>query len=388
MARVVLQDSSSDWSFLQSGRRGFMWTIIYTSGIIFLYFPLSIGLTFYQRWFLQKFNYPLTVTMCHMAIKFCVAAFCQWLWKCWHGKQPARLDWSTTFRRIIPMGIVSGIDIAFSNWGLHYITVSLYTMTKSSSIVFILLFAILFKLEEMSWMLVGIVLAIAGGLLMFTYQAAQFNAIGFILVLLASFSSGIRWTLAQFLMQKSDLHLKNPLYFLYQVQPWMCLSVVPFVIAFEAKPGWGAWHSLTFPQDSGLVWSNALYVALGSFIALMMELSEYLIIGQLSGLTLSVAGIFKEVCTLTLAIEWTGDIMSRLNFEGLLLCMGGIVLHVVHKTFNSGRTGGHSNHKQIVDEASARFLADVETTTDDDDDDNRDDSSTEVLFSVLQSRDR
>ncbi|BET02714.1 solute carrier family 35 member [Nesidiocoris tenuis] len=390
MARVILQDANNEWSFLQqNGRRGgYLLTIVYAAGVILLYFPLSIGLTFYQRWFLQKFNYPLTVTMCHMATKFAVAAFCQWLWKWWHGKPRLKLDWSTTLRRILPMGIVSGIDIAFSNWGLHFITVSLYTMTKSSCVVFILIFAIVFKLEEKSWVQVGIVLAIAGGLLMFTYQAAQFNLIGFILVLLASFCSGIRWTLAQFLMQKTDSHLKNPLDFLYNVQPWMCLTVLPFVLAFEANKGLHAWESLSFPKDSSVVWSTLFYVGLGSFIALMMELSEYLIVSQLSGLTLSIANILKEVCTLTLAIEWNGDVMSRLNFEGLLLCMGGIILHVVHKLVKTRKSFEHQSHKQIIDEASARFLADVGTTDDEEDDENGENSSTEVLFSVLHSRDR
>ncbi|CAB0018543.1 unnamed protein product [Nesidiocoris tenuis] len=393
MARVILQDANNEWSFLQqNGRRGgYLLTIVYAAGVILLYFPLSIGLTFYQRWFLQvseifpiissrsyleldkrifrllrrvchvfgidvisflkfisqKFNYPLTVTMCHMATKFAVAAFCQWLWKWWHGKPRLKLDWSTTLRRILPMGIVSGIDIAFSNWGLHFITVSLYTMTKSSCVVFILIFAIVFKLEEKSWVQVGIVLAIAGGLLMFTYQAAQFNLIGFVLVLLASFCSGIRWTLAQFLMQKTDSHLKNPLDFLYNVQPWMCLTVLPFVLAFEANKGLHAWESLSFPKDSSVVWSTLFYVGLGSFIALMMELSEYLIVSQLSGLTLSIANILKEVCTLTLAIEWNGDVMSRLNFEGLLLCMGGIILHVVHKLVKTRKSFEHQSHKQV-----------------------------------------
>ena len=48
------------------------------------------------------------------------------------------------------------------------------------------------------------VLLIAIGLFMFTYESTQFNAAGFTLVLLASFISGLRWTLAQIVLQREE----------------------------------------------------------------------------------------------------------------------------------------------------------------------------------------
>jgi solute carrier family 35 protein C2 len=49
-----------------------------------------------------------------------------------------------------------------------------------------------------------VVLFIAVGLFMFTFESTQFNAVGFTLVLLASFISGMRWTLAQIVLQRSE----------------------------------------------------------------------------------------------------------------------------------------------------------------------------------------
>lgn len=40
---------------------------------------------------------------------------------------------------------------------------------------------------------------------MFTLKSTQFNLEGFIMVLLASFIGGIRWTLTQLLIQKAEL---------------------------------------------------------------------------------------------------------------------------------------------------------------------------------------
>jgi solute carrier family 35 protein C2 len=52
---------------------------------------------------------------------------------------------------------------------------------------------------------------ISAGLFLFTYKSTEFDLLGFILLLIASFSSGARWTLAQLVMQKSKLGLQNPI---------------------------------------------------------------------------------------------------------------------------------------------------------------------------------
>jgi hypothetical protein len=51
-------------------------------------------------------------------------------------------------KKVLPTGFASGIDIGFSNWGLELVNISLYTMTKSTTIIFILFFAILLRLEK------------------------------------------------------------------------------------------------------------------------------------------------------------------------------------------------------------------------------------------------
>lgn len=162
--------------------------IISTSALILLYFSLSIGLTFYQRWLLQRLKFPLFVTTGHLFVKFLAALFFRTLYECYTKRNRVTLDWYNYCSKVAPVGLASGFDVAFSNWGLELITVSLYTMTKSTAIIFILIFALAFKLEKKSWRIVIIVFMISGGLIMFTYHSTQFNLIGFILVLLATFS--------------------------------------------------------------------------------------------------------------------------------------------------------------------------------------------------------
>ena len=50
-----------------------------------------------------------------------------------------------------------------------------------------------------------VVLFIAVGLFMFTYQSTQFNLEGFLMVMTASVLSGLRWSLAQLVLQKNEI---------------------------------------------------------------------------------------------------------------------------------------------------------------------------------------
>lgn len=70
---------------------------------------------------------------------------------------------------------------------------------------------------------------------MFTYKSTQFAIFGFVICLLASFSSGVRWTMTQLIMQKSKLGMKSPIDMMYYMQLWMLLPVVPVMIWFEGK---------------------------------------------------------------------------------------------------------------------------------------------------------
>ena len=113
-----------------------------------------------------------------------------------------------SFSWLAPIGICASLDIGLSNWALQYITISLYTMGKSTSILFIVAFSLFLKLERYHfpsnaqfwtkycrWRpVLGLeACLIAAGLYLFTWKAAQFDVIGLLLVELASASTGIRW---------------------------------------------------------------------------------------------------------------------------------------------------------------------------------------------------
>ncbi|XP_073838810.1 solute carrier family 35 member C2 isoform X2 [Musca autumnalis] len=417
--RVTLKDRLNDSRLMQMA--------ICSLATILLYLFLSICLTFYQKALIKKLKFPLSIVTYHLVIKLLIACSIRAIYKCVVGKSRIQLDFRTSVRKMGPTGLASGIDIGFSNWGLELVPISLYTMTKSSTIVFILIFAILLGLEKKSWSLVFIVSLIALGLFMFTYKSTQFDTLGFIFILVASLSGGIRWSLAQFLMQKSKLGLHNPIDMIYHMQPWMILALFPFVIIFEGKLLFGVLDKLSeFPTaDISMV---ILKITFGAVMAFCMEVAEFLVLVKTSSLTLSIAGIFKDIFQLALAVAYNGDQLSLVNCLGLVVCIAGISCHILHKysmltknelnlssgdddedsfdlhcsegTVNSAFPASHSNTAQPSGIINSDFneggkkhsslTVPLLEETDSDDDDHgspNKDNSSDVIFDILKRRD-
>ncbi|XP_058418557.1 solute carrier family 35 member C2 isoform X2 [Diceros bicornis minor] len=288
----------------------FVWKAVLTLGLVLLYYCFSIGITFYNKWLTKSFHFPLFMTMLHLAVIFLFSALSRALVQCSSHRARVVLSWTDYLRRVAPTALATALDVGLSNWSFLYITVSLYTMTKSSAVLFILIFSLIFKLEKLRAALVLVVLLIAGGLFMFTYKSTQFNVEGFALVLGASFIGGIRWTLTQILLQKAELGLH--------------LSTSEKIFRF---------------QDTGLLLRVLGSLFLGGILAFGLGFSEFLLVSRTSSLTLSIAGIFKEVCTLLLAAHLLGDQISLLNWLGFALCVSGISLHVALKALHSKGDG-------------------------------------------------
>ncbi|XP_051163493.1 solute carrier family 35 member C2 [Leptopilina boulardi] len=304
--------------------------------IICPYFVLSMGLTFYQKWLFKTydFNYPLSTVVIHSLLKYVLCAFINCGRTFYKERQPIRLPWKTVIWALAIPGFATGIDVGLSNKSLEFISVPLYTMTKSTSIIFILFFAVLFKLEKKSASMFFIVLMISGGLIMFTYESTSFHLLGFTFCLIASFSSGIRWTLAQLVMQKTKLGFKNPIDMMYYMQPWILISTIFVTCVIEDVKIYNGLYATDW-KDFNTIYLTTTYVMIGGIIAFCMEIFEFLVVTYTSSLTLSIIGILKEFSIFVIAFLYVGDrLNSSLNFFGLVMCLCGLILHVIHKMKN------------------------------------------------------
>ncbi|KAI6648092.1 Solute carrier family 35 member C2-like [Oopsacas minuta] len=319
-------------------------------GYILLYYFFSISLTFYCKWILTDFPFPLSATLFQILFTF---LFCSIIRACialYTKTPPIRVGGVAYIKNILPTSIAAAYDIGLSNWSFQFITVTLYIMCKTSAVIFVLFFAILFKLEKFRFKLIGIVLLICVGLFMFTFKYTFFNITGFILVISASVLSGIRWNTAQLLLQKSQLGLENPIDILYHVTPVISLCLFPLAVVFE---GVGLSTSLVAfrASESGAAFFSLELILFSALLALGIGFSEFLLVQQTSSLTLSISGILKEVITLYIAITWfhPDENLSPLNVVGMCLCMLGILMHVWNKAIQyKTKDEVHSNNEETL----------------------------------------
>lgn len=326
-----------------------------TISMILLYYLFSISLTFYNKKLMTASKLGLSITMVHLVTKFALSFIIRLIYRCYTGTSRVTIACSENFRKICPPGIASSLDIGFSNWGLEYVTVSLYTMTKSTVIIFILIFSIVFSLEKPRKSIVVVVILIAVGLFLFTFELTQFSLFGFSLVLSASCLSGIRWTLAQLVMQRSSLGLSNPIDMIFYIQPWMIMALLPLVSVVEGNHMVKIFRNIAadkYPltycfKQSGLILA-------GAFLAFFMECSEYLLLSSTSSLTLSISGIFKEIITLSLASVLNDDKLNNINIIGLVMCLFGIIVHISIKAQKEARSQSGSLNVQSAESSPAK----------------------------------
>lgn len=165
-------------------------------------------------------------------------------------------------------------------------------MCKSSSLIFVLLFAFLFRLERPRWVLLGIILIISLGVTLMVANETDFVLIGFIQVMLSSVSSGLRWALTQIVLMTNDEKGKphqNPVISVSRLAPIMfvCNAFVSLLLEGEGL------KNSAFFASVGSTLVIVGWMIIGGFVAFLMTFFEFKAIQVIGVLSLSVAGILK-----------------------------------------------------------------------------------------------
>ncbi|KXS19297.1 TPT-domain-containing protein [Gonapodya prolifera JEL478] len=354
----------------------FSFDTLLTLAYIAAWYSLSLTLSVFNKWMFGKprpagaphagglqttwfnftepydYRYPLFTSAVHMAVQFFLSALA--LGTAFRSWRPRKLwpDIRFYLVREFPCGVATGLDIGLSNASLRNITLTLYTMVKSSTPAAVLFFAFLFRLERVRWQLILVITIICLGVLLMTMKDRSADhdtpveehqrIVGIVEVLVAVILSGFRWSLTQVLMvtpriteeppapdahthpvqvtsaklqnRPANGHGSNPLVTNFHLAPGMCLSTAAAAILLEG------WPDLTSKGPE-------LFLLMGfaGFVAWSMILVEFGLIKHAGVVVLSVAGIFKEILTITTSHIVFGDSITTLNFVGLVVSLVGII---------------------------------------------------------------
>ncbi|KAG9257048.1 solute carrier family 35 member C2 [Emericellopsis atlantica] len=343
--------------------QGIVMRIAINVGLILLWYFFSLCISLYNKWMFDEdrlnFAFPLFTTSMHMVVQFCLAGAVLYFvpstrpgkshssdsGRSRHEDEPASNSGNSImskmfyFTRIGPCGAATGLDIGLGNTSLKFISLTFYTMCKSSSLAFVLCFAFLFRLETPTWRLVAIIAVMTVGVVLMVFGEVQFHVGGFVLVISAAFFSGFRWGLTQILLLRHPA-TSNPFSSIFLLTPVMFLTLLSLAIPVEGfTPLFGGLAELS--KEFG-VFLTPCFLLFPGCIAFLMTAAEFALLQRTSVVTLSIAGIFKEVVTIMAASVVFHEKLTAVNFVGLVTTLIAIMAYnyiKISKMRGEARTG-------------------------------------------------
>ncbi|OAQ36212.1 TPT-domain-containing protein [Linnemannia elongata AG-77] len=288
---------------------------------ILAWYFFSTALSIYNKNLMGKdnwnFNLPLFVSSIHAGLHFVITACLMHFWPdvfdATRSGKGGRITLHSYVTQVVPCAVAAALEICMANASLMYITLSFYTMIKSSTPIWVLLFAFIFRLEKPRLSLILIIGVIVVGVVLTVAGETQFDMTGFVLVLLAAVMSGLRWSLTQMLLQKDQLGMDNPVATLYYISPIM--FILMSILSLVIEDPFVQFSSSAFFQDFRTGALTLVMAGGGGFLAFAMTVAEFKLIKNTGTVTLSVAGISKEIVVISLSMLIFGD---RLTFVNLL----------------------------------------------------------------------
>ena len=316
-------------------------------GYILTWYILSISLHVYNTWLFSKkhydFPFPLLTTTSHLFIQFCLSAIAiVWIYPKLTPETFPNVDDFVT--KLLPCGLGTALDIGLSTSSLKSISLSFYTMVKSSAPVFVVLFAFAFGLEKptLKIFLTIIVICIGVFLMVSTEKKeSDFDFWGYFQVQTAAICAGLRWTLTQILLNKQDMGMNHPLATNLYLSP-----IVGFLlfISFGIIEGFDDLLHSRYLQSISSFLSIVGIIGFGGFLAFFMTLAEFQLITSTSVVTFTIAGIFKEIATIATAATVFHDSIHGDKVTGLIISLFGIALYNYFKLQSHSSHSTHQSH--------------------------------------------
>jgi solute carrier family 35, member C2 len=305
----------------------------------------------------MHFPCPLFLTSIHFSIQWAFSHIACAIWPIPLGADRiANMSWKEWASISIPCGMVTALDVGLSNLALVTITLTFYTMVKSSTPVFVLVWAYLFNIERITWSLIGVIVVIASGEFLTVYGEVNFVLHGFLLCLVASVLSGARWTLVQLKLQRLDPPLKSTIVTMKLLAPSMFWSMLLISMVVE-RP----WNTLKEEENFEELARVFLLGLLGGSFAVFMILCEFYLILRASAIILMIGGVIKELTTIIVGVLVFKDKLNIINTSGVLVVFSGVILYKVVFHLEKKKKQQESMEAILTDEEDE----DVEFMTDD-----------------------
>ena len=288
--------------------------MLHPSIIIAIWIAFSSGVIVYNKYLLVnlKFPYPVFLTTFHMAFAAVGTRVLARYTTLLKGLSSVEMTLDRWYRNILPIGALFSASLILSNMAYLYLSVPFIQMLKAFTPVAVLMISFAFGLKQMSTTLTGIVLMISFGVATASYGELEFNMTGFVYQVLAIGFESTRLVMVQVLLQG--------------------LKMDPLVSLYYFSPVCAAFNMLILPFMEGLAPFRALVLLSNAGVAFGLNVASVFLIGAASSLTLTLAGVLKDILLILGSMWILGSTVTGLQFFGYAIALGGLVLFKTHKS--------------------------------------------------------
>jgi solute carrier family 35 protein C2 len=302
---------------------------ILASSVTFMWYSVSLSLTLYNKWILKKFEFPMTVTAVHIIIKFIMSR----IWKITSNIEYVPLSWKNYLFLVLPIGLFTVLDIFFSNIAITHLSLSIFTIVKSSTLIFIFLWGILLRVENLRFGIALSILAIFFGICVTvgTTNRIDIDSIGLIFAILSSASGGLRWVLMKMLIY-IDSDSMNSMLVLYRFSPISVIVTIPLVYFTDFLK----LSNSQYMNDEIIFKETLVLLLFGGLIASILIIVELQLLSLITSLSMGVLGQVKEILQIIIAMILFKDEFSIKSAVGVAVSLIGSFYYRYLRVLDSG----------------------------------------------------
>eukprot|EP00602_Paraphysomonas_sp_CaronLab_P001357 CAMPEP_0185024466 /NCGR_PEP_ID=MMETSP1103-20130426/7558_1 /TAXON_ID=36769 /ORGANISM="Paraphysomonas bandaiensis, Strain Caron Lab Isolate" /LENGTH=295 /DNA_ID=CAMNT_0027557445 /DNA_START=124 /DNA_END=1011 /DNA_ORIENTATION=+ len=265
------------------------------------------------------FPFPMFLTTWHMVLATVMTQLLSRTTNLLPAVAEKKVDTTVLQTQIFPVSLFFAVSLVLSNKAYIYLSVSYIQMLKAFTPVAVLIFSFLMGLEKSSWNELYIVVVICVGVAMTSAGELQFSMTGFVFQSAAIVAEASRLVLTNILLKQLKL---DPLSSLYYIAP-MCsvfIAIAFFAFEYDSLP----WDTMLTPNFAGLMLINGA-------VAFSLNIAVVMLISNTSALTLTLAGIFKDILLVALSVAVFQSPVTMLQLFGYSVALVGLNLHKEYK---------------------------------------------------------
>jgi len=320
------------------------------------YLLISSTMVLYNKWMLSEygFRFPLTLIIFVYLMNFLTYSFIRILDKSVDCLLPSLINSKDTvpmcywFSKLLPLGIITGVEVAASVWGLLMIGVAFHTVVRASVPLFVLAFSNLAGLQPCRVSLVVVVALIAGGVGLVSYgeevdtsaatgHTRQDEAViqpagshlsehtstllGLGLTLASSALAGLEWVLGETVLKGQ--HHMGTLSVLFYMTPGSILVLIPVFFVFE----YHEFYIFVTKSDPDTVAEAFYFMIVASFLVFFLFVAEFAFVKHASSLTVAICHSVKELLLTIFGAAMFHEHVSFLDVVGFVIAMSGVLLY-------------------------------------------------------------